>query len=187
MGRKTNKFSSQGPCPGGEDGVGPRGAASLPPGCSVIHSSPFGLLDWVKRAGLDSVKRTCVQTDMAEKLKAPEPQNHELRQAKKTLRKAPAPFACTQRISSTRSPTAGSSHDRVFGDQRSVRGLNRKADEGRSARYCRRALITAAEARPSLGRYADGFGDTRRPSPSLDRQTPDQARFTALPSSPMAA
>ena len=42
-------------------------------------------------------------------------------------------------------------------------------------------------ARASLSRYIDGFYNTRRPHSSLDRQTPDEAYFTALPSIPMAA
>ncbi|MFO0400653.1 MAG: integrase core domain-containing protein, partial [Alphaproteobacteria bacterium] len=43
------------------------------------------------------------------------------------------------------------------------------------------------EARASLGRYIDGFYNTRRPHSSLDGRTPDEAYFTALPSIPMVA
>ncbi|MFN7257919.1 MAG: IS3 family transposase, partial [bacterium] len=43
------------------------------------------------------------------------------------------------------------------------------------------------EARASLGRYIEGFYNTRRPHSSLDRQTPDEAYLTALPSISMAA
>ena len=50
-----------------------------------------------------------------------------------------------------------------------------------------RAYASVSEARASLGRYIDGFYNTRRPHSSLDGQTPDEAYFTALPSIPMAA
>jgi putative transposase len=50
-----------------------------------------------------------------------------------------------------------------------------------------RAYTSVPEARASLGRYIDGFNNTRRPHSSLDRQTPDEAYFAALPSIPMAA
>ena len=50
-----------------------------------------------------------------------------------------------------------------------------------------RAYASVSEARASLGRYIDGFYNTRRPHSSLDRLTPDEAYFTALPSIPMAA
>jgi putative transposase len=42
------------------------------------------------------------------------------------------------------------------------------------------AYPSVAEARASLGRYIDGFYNARRPHSSLDRQTPDEAYFTAL-------
>jgi transposase-like protein len=51
---------------------------------------------------------------MAEKLKALERENRELRQANEIFRKASAYFACAQRVSPTRSSTAGSSHDRFY-------------------------------------------------------------------------
>jgi len=50
-----------------------------------------------------------------------------------------------------------------------------------------RAYASVSEARASLSRYIDGFYNARRPHSSLDRQTPDEAYFTALPSIPMAA
>jgi putative transposase len=50
-----------------------------------------------------------------------------------------------------------------------------------------RAYASVSEARASLGRYIEGFYNTRRPHSSLDRRTPDEAYFTALPSIPMAA
>ena len=76
-------------------------------GCSA-HTQ----LDWVKRAEVDSGSRAGVPSDMAEKLKALERENRELRQANEILRKGLDYFACAQRFSPTRSSTAGSSHDR---------------------------------------------------------------------------
>ncbi|MCA3329253.1 MAG: IS3 family transposase, partial [Roseomonas sp.] len=52
------------------------------------------LLDWVKRAEVDSGKRAGVPSDMAEKLKALERENRGLRQANEILRKGLAFFAC---------------------------------------------------------------------------------------------
>jgi putative transposase len=43
-----------------------------------------------------------------------------------------------------------------------------------------RAYPSVAEARASIGRYIDGFYNPRRPHSSLDRQTPNEAYFTAL-------
>ncbi len=51
------------------------------------------LLDWVKKAEVGSGKRAGVPTEMAEKLKALERENRELRQANEILRKASAYFA----------------------------------------------------------------------------------------------
>jgi transposase len=50
----------------------------------------------VKKAEVDSGKRAGVPTDMAEKLKALERENRELRQANEILRKALAYFAQTE-------------------------------------------------------------------------------------------
>ena len=49
------------------------------------------------------------------------------------------------------------------------------------------AYASVSEAQASLGRYSDGFYNIRRSRSSLDRQTLDEACFTALPSMPMAA
>jgi transposase-like protein len=64
----------------------------------VLVSAKIGgtaqtLLDWVKKAEVDSGKRAGVPTEMAEKLKALERENRELRQANDILRKASAYFA----------------------------------------------------------------------------------------------
>ena len=58
-----------------------------------IGCTPPTLLDGVKKAEVDSGKRAGVPTDMAEKLKALERENRELRQANEILRKASAYFA----------------------------------------------------------------------------------------------
>ena len=51
------------------------------------------LNEWVKKVEVDSGKRAGVPTDMAEKMKALERENRELRQANEILRKASAYFA----------------------------------------------------------------------------------------------
>jgi transposase len=58
-----------------------------------IGCSAHTLLEWVKKAEVDSGKRAGVPTDVAEKLKALERENRELRQANEILRKASAYFA----------------------------------------------------------------------------------------------
>ncbi|MGX7743987.1 IS3 family transposase [Rhodopseudomonas parapalustris] len=57
-----------------------------------IGCTPQTLHDWVKKAEVDSGKRAGVPTEMAEKLKALERENRELRQANEILRKASAYF-----------------------------------------------------------------------------------------------
>jgi transposase len=58
-----------------------------------IGCVPQTLHEWVRKAEIDSGKRTGVPTEMAEKLKALERENRELRQANEILRKASAYFA----------------------------------------------------------------------------------------------
>jgi putative transposase len=50
-----------------------------------------------------------------------------------------------------------------------------------------RAYDSVPEARASIGRYIDGFYNTRRLHSSLDRQTPDEVYFNALQPIPAAA
>src|ERR1700734_4047132 len=57
-----------------------------------IGCTPQTVHDWVKKAEVDSGQRAGVPTDMAEKLKALERENRELRQANEILRKASAYF-----------------------------------------------------------------------------------------------
>ena len=61
-----------------------------------IGCTPQTLHDWVKKAEIDSGQRTGVPTEMAEKLKALERENRELRQANEILRKASAYFATAE-------------------------------------------------------------------------------------------
>ncbi len=51
------------------------------------------LHEWVKKAEIDSGRRAGLATDVADKLKALERENRELRQANEILRKASAYFA----------------------------------------------------------------------------------------------
>ena len=61
-----------------------------------IGCTPQTLHDWVKKAEVDSGRRAGVSTDMADKLKALERENRELRQANEILRKASAYFAMAE-------------------------------------------------------------------------------------------
>jgi len=58
-----------------------------------IGCSAQTLNEWVKKAEVDSGKRAGVPTEVAERLKALERENRELRQANEILRKASAYFA----------------------------------------------------------------------------------------------
>ncbi len=58
-----------------------------------IGCVPQTLHEWVKKVEVDSGQRAGVPTEMAEKLKALERENRELRQANEILRKASAYFA----------------------------------------------------------------------------------------------
>jgi transposase-like protein len=59
----------------------------------MIGRTPQTLNDWVKKAEVDSGRRAGIPTEMAEKMKALERENRELRQANDILRKASACFA----------------------------------------------------------------------------------------------
>jgi transposase-like protein len=58
-----------------------------------IGCVPQTLFEWVKKTEVDSGKRVGVPTEMADRLKALERENRELRQANEILRKASAYFA----------------------------------------------------------------------------------------------
>ena len=57
-----------------------------------IGCSAYTLLEWVKKAEVDSGKRAGVPTELADRLKALEREVRELRQANEILRKASAYF-----------------------------------------------------------------------------------------------
>ncbi len=63
---------------------------------SKIGCSPHTLREWVNKAEVDSSKHAGVPTDVAEKLKALERENRELKQANEILRKASAYFALAE-------------------------------------------------------------------------------------------
>jgi transposase-like protein len=54
------------------------------------------LNEWVKKAEVDSGRRAGIPTEMAEKMKALERENRELRQANEIFRKASAYFAMAE-------------------------------------------------------------------------------------------
>lgn len=103
-----------------------------------IGCAPQTLSDWVKKAEVDSGKRPGVSSEMAEKMKALERENRELRQTNEILRKgepvkAPVVRAhWRQRILRWRSSTAGRSdggfHRRAPGCARGRADLRRAAD-----------------------------------------------------------
>ena len=61
-----------------------------------IGCAPQTLNEWVKKTEVDSGKRAGIPTDMAEKMKALERENRELRQANEILRKGSAYFAMAE-------------------------------------------------------------------------------------------
>jgi len=61
-----------------------------------IGCSGHTLNEWVKKAEVDSGKRVGVSSEMAERMKALERENRELRQANEILRKASAYFAMAE-------------------------------------------------------------------------------------------
>jgi transposase len=65
--------------------------AETPP--ALVIDSGHTLLEWVKKAEVNSGKRAGVPTELADRLKALERENRELRQANEILRKASAYFA----------------------------------------------------------------------------------------------
>lgn len=61
-----------------------------------IGCSANTLHEWVKKAEVDSGQRAGIPSDMAERMKALERENRELRQANEILRKASAYFALAE-------------------------------------------------------------------------------------------
>ena len=64
---------------------------------SKIGCAPQTLNEWVKKIEVDSGRRPGIPAEMAEKMKALERENRELRQANEILRKASAYFAMAER------------------------------------------------------------------------------------------
>jgi len=72
------------------------GWAAITSVASKIGCTAQTLNEWIKKAEVDSGKRAGMPTDVAEKLKALERENRELRQANEILRKASAYFAMAE-------------------------------------------------------------------------------------------
>jgi len=99
--KTTSKFFSRSPGPCGSDGSGscertPSRWAAVTSIAGKIGYTPQTLHGWVKKAEVDSGQRAGVPTETAEKLKALERENRELRQANEILRKASAYFAMAE-------------------------------------------------------------------------------------------
>jgi transposase len=99
--KTTNKFSSEVRARAvrmvlDHAGEHPSRWAAVTSIAAKIGCTPQTLHDWVKKAEVDSGQRAGVPTDTAEKLKALERENRELRQANEILRKASAYFAMAE-------------------------------------------------------------------------------------------
>jgi len=87
---------------------------------SKIGCAPQTLNEWVRKVEVDTGQRGGVTTEMAEKMKAPERENQELKQANEILRKASAYFAPALIAASGdcraagRSSTARSNDDPIY-------------------------------------------------------------------------
>ena len=98
MSKTTNKFSPEVRARAvrmvlDHEGEHPSRWAAVVSISEKIGCVPQTLHEWVKKSEVDNGKRAGVPTDVAEKLKALERENRELRQANEILRKASAYFA----------------------------------------------------------------------------------------------
>lgn len=102
-----------------------------------IGCAPQTLNEWFKKAEVDSGKRAGIPTDMAEKMRALERENRELRQANEILRKASAYFAM------------------IGGDAALLQHCRRCSTAGRSDGVVHRCTSGNAWGRADLWRAAD--------------------------------
>ena len=98
MSKTTNKFSTEVRARAvrmvlDHEGDYPSRWAAIVSVAAKIGCVPQTLHEWVRKTEIDSGKRGGVTTDMAERMKALERENRELRQANEILRKASAYFA----------------------------------------------------------------------------------------------
>jgi len=70
--------------------------AAITSKAAMIGCSGHTLLEWVKKSEVNSGKRAGVPVEVADRLKALERENRELRQTNETLRKASASFAMAE-------------------------------------------------------------------------------------------
>ena len=95
---------------------------------SKIGCAPQTLNEWVKKADVDRGERTGVTTGMAERMKALERENRELKQANEILRKGEtfvrhwSEDNGRAHILLRRSSTAGPGHDRLHRREQGYRG-----------------------------------------------------------------
>ena len=146
MSKTTNKFSPEVREPRGSDGAGSRARASLALGGDHVDCGQDRLhgadAERVGQEGRDRQRASgpAFRRMTAEKLKALERENRELRQANEILRKASA------LILRWRSSTAGPRHDRVH--RRSSRGLMGSSRSARCCRSPRRPTTTMSPSGP---------------------------------------
>ena len=98
----------------GHQGDYPSRWAAIDSVAQKIGCAPQSLHEWVRKTEVDSGKRARVLTDVAEKVKALERENRELRQANEILRKASAYFVPLSANEGIRLPGKGTELDRPF-------------------------------------------------------------------------
>jgi transposase-like protein len=78
------------------EGEHPSRWAAISSVSAKIGCSAHSLNEWIKKSEVDTGKRAGIPSDVAEKMKALERENKELRQANEILRKASAYFAMAE-------------------------------------------------------------------------------------------